>query len=232
LDIILQNAAIAAAEALPLCQDCGSAVVFAELGQDAYISGGDFYQAINQGIAEGYEKNYLRKSICHPFTRANNGNNTPAIVHLTLTPGDKLTLTLAPKGGGAENTSRLLMLTPAQGRQGVIQAVLETVKQAGGNPCPPIIVGAAVGGNFENAALRAKRALMRPLDAVNPDAEAAELEQELMQAINQLDIGPAGLGGGDTCLGVMVDIAPCHIASLPLALNIQCHAARHQAIVL
>ena len=232
LSDILENASVAAGRHAPLCQDCGTAIVFAELGQEAIISGGDFYQAINQGVALGYEQGYLRKSMCHPFTRANTADNTPAIVHLTLVPGDRLALTLAPKGGGAENVSRLFMLTPAQGQQGVVEAVLETVDKAGANPCPPVIVAVAVGGNMENAMLRAKKALLRPLDEPNPDREAAALEEKLLTRINRLGIGPAGFGGSTTCLRVLADIMPCHIASLPLAVNLQCHSARHQKVVL
>lgn len=232
IDIILQNADIARAQRMPICQDCGTAVVFVELGQEAGIVGGSLYEAIEKGVAQGYEEHYLRKSMCHPFTRQNTGNNTPAIIHLSLVEGDKLTITLAPKGGGADNTSRLFMLTPAAGRPGVLRAVLDTIKQADANPCPPMVVGVAVGGNFEDAALRAKKALLRPLDEPNPDIEARALEEELLAAINTLNIGPAGLGGDVTCLRVLADIKPCHIASLPLAINIQCHAARHYKAII
>jgi fumarate hydratase subunit alpha len=233
LAALLENASLARREGIPLCQDCGTAVVWASLGQEAMIRGGDFYQAISRGVALGYEKYYLRKSMGHPFSKLNSGDNTPPIVHLSLAPGDRLTLTLAPKGGGAENVSRLFMLTPAQGREGVVQAVLETVDQAGANPCPPIVISLAVGGNMEDAALRAKKnLLLRSLREPNPDPEAAVLEEELLRAVNKLGIGPAGLGGSVTCLRVLADIKDCHIASLPLAVNLQCHAARHQTVVL
>jgi fumarate hydratase subunit alpha len=230
LAMLLENARLARDKHIPICQDCGTAVIFAELGQEAMIAGDDFYQAVGQGVAEGYAGHYLRKSMCHPFSRVNSHDNTPPIIHLSLVPGRHLTLTLAPKGGGAENVSRLYMLTPAQGREGVIKAVLDTVEQAGANPCPPLVVALAVGGNMEDAALRAKKALTRSLDEPNHDPEAAELEEELQIALNKLGIGPAGLGGSVTCLRVLADLKPCHIASLPLAVNLQCHAARHQKV--
>ncbi|MDR1398006.1 MAG: fumarate hydratase [Desulfarculales bacterium] len=233
LTMLLENAGLARRENIPLCQDCGTAVVWANLGQEALIRGGDFYQAISRGVALGYDKYYLRKSMAHPFSRANSNDNTPPIVHLSLVPGRSLALTLAPKGGGAENVSRLFMLAPALGREGVVKAVLDTVDQAGANPCPPLVVSLAVGGNMEDAALRAKKnLLLRSLTEPNPDPEAAVLEEELLAAVNRLGIGPAGLGGSVTCLRVLADIKACHIASLPLAVNLQCHAARHQTVVL
>lgn len=232
IDIILKNADMAAAQKMPICQDCGSAVVFVELGREVCLEGGDLYAAINRGVARGYEEGFLRKSMCHPFTRANTGDNTPAIVHLSLVAGDKLSITLAPKGGGADNTSRLCMLTPAEGLAGVGRTVLDTVAAAGANPCPPMIVSVAIGGNFEDAPLRAKKGLLRPLDEANQDPEARALEEQWLADINRLGIGPAGLGGSLTCLKVLVSIKPCHIASLPVAVNIQCHAARHAKVVL
>ncbi|KMY66792.1 fumarate hydratase [Desulfocarbo indianensis] len=229
---LLENADIAAKESMPICQDCGLAVVFIDLGQDVHVTGGELVEAVNQGVRQGYEKNYLRKSVCHPFTRANTGDNTPAVVHVRIVPGDKLHLWVVPKGGGSENMSKVFLLTPAQGLEGVKRKVLETVEAAGPNPCPPIILGVAIGGTFDEAALRAKRSLLRELGSLNPDPEAASLERELLALVNDTGIGPAGLGGRTTCLGVFVDIKQCHIASLPLAINVQCHAARHKEAVL
>ncbi len=229
---LIENAEIARAERLPICQDCGLAVVFVDLGQEVHIRGGDLEEAVNAGVRQGYQEYYLRKSVCHPFTRANTGDNTPAVIHTRIVPGDRLHLWLVPKGGGSENMSRVFLLTPAVGREGVKQKVVETVEAAGPNPCPPIILGVAVGGTFEQAAVRAKRCLLRELGSTNPDPEAAALETELLELVNRTGIGPAGLGGRITCLGVFADIHPCHIASLPLAVNIQCHAARHKEVVL
>jgi fumarate hydratase subunit alpha len=232
LDQLLENARIAREEGIPICQDCGLAVVFADVGQDVHLTGGTLEDAINQGVRQGYEKGYLRKSACHPFTRANTGDNTPAIVHTKLVAGDKVHIYLMPKGGGSENMSKVHLLTPAQGLEGVKEKVLEAVFNAGPNPCPPIVLGVAVGGTFDQAAVRAKRTFLRDLGSKNPDPEAAALEDELLEAINKLGIGPAGLGGRTTCLDVFVDIRECHIASLPLAINVQCHAARHKEVVL
>jgi len=232
LDRLLENSEIAEKQALPICQDCGLAVVFLDIGQDVHLIGGDVLEAVNEGVRRGYKEGYLRKSACNPFTRANTGDNTPAVVHMRVVPGDKVRVFVVPKGGGSENMSKVFLLTPAVGREGVKKAVLETVEQAGPNPCPPIILGVAIGGTFDEAAVRAKRALLRELGSKNPDPMAAELEQELLTLVNNLGIGPAGLGGRMTCLGVFVDIKACHIASLPLAVNIQCHAARHKEAVL
>jgi fumarate hydratase subunit alpha len=229
---LLENARIAAQERIPLCQDCGLAVVFAELGQDVHITGGDFNQAIQEGIRQGYGEGYLRKSLCHPFTRKNTGDNTPAVIHVELVPGDRLKLWVVPKGGGSENMSRLFMLKPAEGLAGVKDRILDTVREAGPNPCPPIIVGVGLGGNFERSALLAKKALLREVGRSNPDPELAALEAELLGQVNDLGIGPQGLGGRITALAVQVEMEPCHIASLPLAVNIQCHASRHKEIVL
>lgn len=229
---LLENADIAADENMPICQDCGLAVVFVDVGQDAHIVGGDLTEAVNQGVREGYEKHYLRKSVCHPFTRANTGDNTPAVVHTRLVPGGKLHIWVVPKGGGSENMSKVFLLTPAQGLEGVKKMVLDTVEAAGPNPCPPIILSVAIGGTFDEAALRAKRSLLRELGSANPNPEAAALERELLTMVNNTGIGPAGLGGNTTCLGVFVDIKECHIASLPVAINLQCHAARHKEAVL
>ncbi|MFZ5584896.1 MAG: fumarate hydratase [Thermodesulfobacteriota bacterium] len=229
---LIDNADIAQAEAMPICQDCGLAVIFLDIGQDVHLIGGDLVEAVNQGVREGYERHYLRKSVCHPFTRANTGDNTPAVVHARIVPGDRVHLWVVPKGGGSENMSKVFLLTPAMGLNGVKARVIETVEAAGPNPCPPIILGVAVGGTFDDACVRAKRTLLRELDSVNPDPEAAALEAELLTLVNRTGIGPAGLGGRVTCLKVFVDIRPCHIASLPLAVNVQCHAARHKEAVL
>jgi fumarate hydratase subunit alpha len=229
---LIDNADIAQAEAMPICQDCGLAVIFLDIGQDVHLIGGDLVEAVNQGVREGYERHYLRKSVCHPFTRANTGDNTPAVVHARIVPGDHVHLWVVPKGGGSENMSKVFLLTPAMGLNGVKERVVETVEAAGPNPCPPIILGVAVGGTFDDACVRAKRTLLRELDSVNPDPEAAALEALLLDLVNRTGIGPAGLGGRVTCLKVFVDLRPCHIASLPLAVNVQCHAARHKEAVL
>ncbi len=229
---LLENADIAANESMPICQDCGLAVIFLDIGQDVHLIGGDLVEAVNEGVRRGYERHYLRKSVCHPFTRANTGDNTPAVVHVRIVAGDKVRLWVVPKGGGSENMSKVFLVTPAQGLPGVKERIMETVDAAGPNPCPPIILGVAVGSTFDDACLRAKRTLLRELGSVNPDPEAAALEAELLTMVNNTGIGPAGLGGRITCLGVFVDIKPCHIASLPLAVNVQCHAARHKEAVL
>lgn len=232
LERLLENAEIARTERLPICQDCGLAVVFVDVGQDVHLVGGDLIEAVNQGVRQGYEQAFLRKSVCHPFTRANTKDNTPAVVHVRIVPGDQVRLFIVPKGGGSENMSKVFLLTPAVGLEGVKEKVLETVENAGPNPCPPIILGVAVGGTFDDAAIRAKRTLLRELGSTNPDPEAAALEKELLELVNNMGIGPAGLGGNTTSLAIFVDIKPCHIASLPLAVNVQCHAARHKEVVL
>lgn len=230
---LLENARIARENAVPMCQDTGFAVVYLELGQDVNITGGFLYDAVNQGVRKGYTEGYLRKSIVnHPLQRINTGDNTPAVIHTTIVPGDKLTITVAPKGGGSENMSAIRMLKPAEGREGVKKFVLETVKNAGPNPCPPIVVGVGLGGTFEKAALLAKQALLRPLGQPHPEPDIAELESELLGEINKIGIGPQGLGGRTTALGVHILTYPCHIASLPVAVNINCHAARHKKAVL
>jgi fumarate hydratase subunit alpha len=229
---LLENADIAKAEKIPICQDTGLAVVFVELGQEVHLVGGDLKTAINEGVRQGYQQGYLRKSVCHPFSRKNTGDNTPAVIHLDMVPGDGVRLIVAPKGGGSENMSRVTMLTPAVGVQGVKEFVLQRVKDSGANPCPPTIVGVGIGGTFETAALLAKKALLRPLGSQNPEAEVATLERELYQEINELGVGPQGLGGRITSLAVHVNMMESHIASLPVAVNIQCHAARHKEIEL
>ena len=232
LEKLVENARIAREQGIPICQDTGFAVVFVEIGQHVQLVGGDLREAINTGVLQGYQEGFLRKSTCHPFTRKNTGDNTPAIIHVEVVPGDGLRLTVAPKGGGSENMSRVTMLTPAVGVQGVKDFVVQRVKESSANPCPPTIVGVGIGGTFEVAALLAKRALLRPIGSQNPDPELALLERELYEEINALGIGPQGLGGRITSLAVHVNMMECHIASLPVAVNIQCHAARHKEIEL
>jgi fumarate hydratase subunit alpha len=227
---LLDNARIASQERIPMCQDCGLAVIFAEMGQEVQVVGGSFEEAIQEGVRQGYGEGYLRKSLCHPLTRANTGDNTPAVIHTQIVPGDRLKLTVVPKGGGSENMSRLYMLKPAEGLPGIKEKVVATVREAGPNPCPPIIVGVGIGGTFERAALLAKKSLLRELGSPNPDPELAGLEGELLKAINDLGIGPQGLGGRVTALAVHVLMQPCHIASLPVAVNIQCHSSRHREV--
>ena len=229
---LLENASIAREDRVPMCQDCGLAVVFVELGQDVHLVGGSFETAINEGIRQGYGEGYLRKSLCHPLTRANTGDNTPAVIHTEIVPGDRLKLTVVPKGGGSENMSRVHMLKPAEGWAGVKEKVVGTVREAGPNPCPPIIVGVGIGGTFEQAAYLSKKSLLRELGLPNADPELARLEEELLLAVNDLGIGPQGLGGRITALAVHLLMQPCHIASLPVAVNIQCHASRHLEVVL
>ena len=232
LEKLLENARIAREEVVPMCQDTGFAVVFVDLGQEVHLVGGDLKEAINEGVRQGYQEGYLRKSTCHPFTRNNTGDNTPAVIHVDVASGDRLRLIVVPKGGGSENMSRVTMLTPAAGIQGVTDFVVQRVKESGANPCPPTIVGVGIGGTFEMTALLAKKALLRPIGSQNPDPELATLEQELYEEINALGIGPSGLGGRITSLAAHVNMMECHIASLPVAVNIQCHAARHKEIEL
>ncbi len=232
IEQLKENAAIATRDQVPICQDTGLAVIFVELGQDIRIVGGNLDEAINEGVRQGYLEGYLRKSACHPFTRANTGDNTPAIIHYRLVDGDALKITVAPKGGGSENMSKVVMLKPADGVAGIKEQVVEWVRQAGGNPCPPTIVGVGIGGNFERSAMLAKEALLREVGSLNPDPELQSLEAELLEAVNNLGVGPQGLGGRVTSFAVHVKMLPCHIASLPLAINIQCHAARHKEAIL
>jgi len=227
-----ENARIAREEKAPICQDCGLAVVFMEIGQDVHITGGDLKAAINEGVRQGYEEGYLRKSACNPITRKNTGDNTPAIIHLEIVPGDKIRIIVAPKGGGSENMSRVTMLTPAAGMEGVKDFVVNRVKESGSNPCPPTIIGIGVGGTFERSAILAKKALLRTLGERNPDPELAKIEKQIFARINKLGIGPVGYGGITTSLDVFLEMEPCHIASLPVAVNIQCHAARHKEAVI
>ncbi len=229
---LIENARIAREERIPICQDTGLAVIFAELGQEVNITGGDFNKALEEGVRQGYEEGYLRKSVCHPFTRKNTGDNTPIIVHMDLVPGDALKLWVVPKGGGSENMSRLFMLPPSAGWPGIKERVIQTVVEAGPNPCPPTIVGVGIGGNFERCALLAKKALLRALGSRNPDHSLQQMEDELLHEINKTGVGPQGLGGRVTSLGVHLLMMDCHIASLPLAVNIQCHASRHLEMIL
>ncbi|MGI6122597.1 MAG: fumarate hydratase [Acetivibrionales bacterium] len=233
LQSLIKNADIASEERLAICQDTGMVVVFVELGQEVQIIGGSLEEAINQGVRQGYKKGYLRKSVVKdPLRRSNTNDNTPAVIHYNIIEGESLTLHVAPKGFGSENMSVLKMLKPSDGVEGVKKVVIDAVNQAGANPCPPIIVGVGIGGSMEKAALLAKKALMRPIDESNPDPYYKALEEELLEAINKLGIGPAGLGGRNTALGVNIDIYPTHIAGLPVAVNIGCHVTRHKSITL
>jgi fumarate hydratase subunit alpha len=233
LGIIRENAGLAASTGEPICQDTGLAVVFLEIGQEVSITGGSLYDAINEGVRRGYINGYLRKSVVSdPLIRENTGDNTPAIIHTQIVPGSDLRITVAPKGAGSENSSGLKMLKPADGEEGVIRFVMEVVEAAGPNACPPIVVGVGVGGNLEKSALLAKRSLLRPLGERHPKPHIAKLEEELLKRINSTGIGPQGLGGRITALDVHVEVHPTHIASLPVAVNIQCHASRHAEAVL
>ncbi|MGL4336033.1 MAG: fumarate hydratase [Turicibacter sp.] len=227
LSQIIENDEIAKNEQVPMCQDTGIVVVFVEIGCEVQLIG-NLEDAIHEGIRRGYESGYLRKSVvAHPLDRINTKDNTPAIIHYKYVSGDKVKITIAPKGAGSENVSAIGMLKPSDGYDGVKQFVIHTILKAGGNPCPPIIVGVGVGGNFEKSALLAKEALMRELEDISSDAISAKLEKELLKEINELNIGPMGFGGVTTALAVKVNTYPCHIASLPVAVNIQCHASRH-----
>nr|WP_058485836.1 fumarate hydratase [Defluviitalea phaphyphila] len=233
LEDIIENANIASKKEIPICQDTGTAVVFIEIGQDVHIIGGDLEEAIQNGIRKGYSEGFLRKSIVEdPLIRVNTKDNTPGIIHYLIVKGDKIKITLAPKGGGSENMSALKMLKPADGVEGVEKFVLETVDKAGPNACPPLVVGVGIGGNFEMAAFLAKKALIRPIDKSNPKKHIKEMEERLLNKINTLGIGPQGLGGKITALGVNIEVFPTHIASLPVAVNISCHVTRHKTIVL
>ena len=234
LDSILKNAEISAREQIPLCQDTGDAVVFLELGQDVHIVGGDLYSAINEGVRHGYTQGYLRKSmVSRPFSaRVNTKDNTPAVIYTDIVPGDSLRIIAKPKGGGAENMFRLAMLSPAQGRQGVLDFVVSAVDEAGSNPCPPVVVGVGIGGTVEKTIMLAKRALLRKVGEPSPDAETAELEREILERVNKLGIGPMGYGGRITALAVHIEVFPAHIASLPVAVNLECHSCRHKEAIL
>ena len=234
LDILLENYELAAREKMPICQDTGIAVTFVELGQDVHLVGGDFTEAINEGVRQGYLDGYLRKSMVDDpiIDRVNTKDNTPAIIYTDIVPGDKIKITIAPKGGGSENMSEVKMMKAADGIEGVVDFVVDRIKRSGGNPCPPIVVGVGLGGNFEQSALLAKKSLLRDLDKENPDPKWAKVEKEILEKINNLGIGPQGLGGRTTALGVHILSKPCHIASMPVAVNVQCHAARHKSAVI
>ena len=230
---ILQNADIAKERALPMCQDTGVIVVFADVGQEVQIEGGTLREAINAGVRKGYQEGYLRKSVTgDPIQRGNTGDNTPAVVHTELVTGDKLHLQLLAKGGGAENMSRFKMLTPAEGREGIIQFVVETAKLAGPNACPPIVVGVGLGGTFDYSPVLAKRALLRKVGERSRLPHVAELEEEILKQINASGIGPQGYGGKTTSLAVQIEVGACHVASLPVSVNVECHAHRHQETTL
>ncbi len=229
---IIDNAYLAREKHLPICQDTGVAVVYLTIGSEVYFEG-DIYEAVNEGVRRAYCDGYLRKSVVrHPLDRVNTKDNTPAIVHIKMVPGDTFKIDVAPKGGGSENMSTIKMLIPADGVEGIKKLVVDTVFNAGGKPCPPVIVGVGVGGNFEKCALMAKEALLREIDDVSDDPIAAKLEEELLELINGCGVGPMGFGGRQTCLAVKVNVHPCHIASMPVAINIQCHAARHKSCTL
>lgn len=229
---IIENDLLASDKQLPICQDTGVAVVMLTIGSEVIFEG-DIYEAVNEGVRQAYTEGYLRKSVVrHPLDRVNTKDNTPAIVHIKIVPGDTFRIDVAPKGGGSENMSVVKMLIPADGVEGIKKLVLDTVFSAGGKPCPPVIVGIGIGGNFEKCALMAKEALFREIDDYSPDPIARKLEDELKEEINKLGVGPMGFGGTVTCLAVKVNTFPCHIASLPVAINIQCHAARHKTCTL
>jgi fumarate hydratase subunit alpha len=225
---LIENMDIAEAEKMPLCQDTGIACVFLELGQDVHITGGSISEAVNEGVRRGYSEGYLRKSVVgDPLRRKNTGDNTPAIITTDIVPGDDLVITVAPKGFGSENMSRLIMLPPAAGEKGVKDFVVETVRLAGPNPCPPIVIGVGIGGSFDRVALLAKKALMRPVNRRHPDKYYSDMEAELLEKVNELGIGPQGFGGRTTALGLNIETHPTHIAGLPVAVNINCHVTRH-----
>ncbi|MGL4988398.1 MAG: fumarate hydratase [Cetobacterium sp.] len=230
---IIENDEIAAKNNVPMCQDTGLAVIFLEIGTDVKING-DIYKAVNDGVAKGYSEGYLRNSVIkHPLNRINTGNNTPAVIHTKLIPNsDKVKIIVAPKGGGSENMSALKMFKPADGVEGIKEFVVDTIFNAGGNPCPPIIVGIGIGGNFERCAELAKEALLRDIEDCSSDSISRELEIELLKLINNTNVGPQGLGGKTTALAVKVNVEACHFASLPVAININCHAARHKEVTL
>ena len=231
---IIENTEIAEGENIALCQDTGAAVVMLELGQDVHVTGGDLYEAINEGVRQGYDKGYLRKSMAaKPFSaRINTKDNTPAIIHTDIVPGGKVRITVLPKGGGSENCSRLTVMPPAKGRQGVIDFVVDLVDQSGSNPCPPVVIGVGIGGTTDKTMAMAKHALLRTLGEPSPDPEVAELEQEILRRVNNLGIGPMGYGGRTTALAVHIETFPAHIASMPVAVNMQCWCSRHKEAVL
>jgi len=231
---LVENADIAARDRVPICQDTGLAVFFVDVGQDVHLVGGDFEAAVNEGVRQGYIDGYLRKSAAEEpaHGRRNTKDNTPAIVHTSIVPGDRVRIVMMPKGGGAENMSSLNMLKPSQGWAGMSQAVVDTVSRAGSNPCPPVVIGVGIGGTIDAVTVLAKKALLREIGSVHPDPRIAEMEAELLERINALGIGPQGLGGRTTALAVFIEEMPCHIASMPMAVNVQCHAQRHKSVEL
>ena len=233
LDKIIENYNIASSENVPICQDTGMACVFLEIGQDVHLVGGDLAQAVDEGVRRGYDKGYLRKSVvADPVRRGNTGDNTPAMLYTEIIPGEQIRITVAPKGFGSENMSAIRMFKPSAGLQGIKDFILETVENAGPNPCPPMVVGVGIGGTFDKAALLAKKALMRPLDVHNPDPYYAQLEAEMLEKVNALGIGPQGFGGRTTAIGLNIETLPTHIAGMPCAININCHVTRHKTEVL
>jgi len=234
LSALLENAVIAGRDRLPLCQDCGTALVFAELGQDVHVVGGSLDDAIGEGVRQGYRQGYLRKSVVgQPFSaRINSGDNTPPVIHYDIVPGDTVKIALMPKGGGAENASRLAMLKPGEGETTITDLVVRVVSEAGGTACPPLVIGLGVGASLEKAAVMAKQALMRPVGSASQDEEVAGMERRILAEVNKLGIGPLGMGGSVTALAVHACVMPCHIASLPVAVNLQCHSARHAEAII
>ena len=233
LDNIIENFEIAHRECVPICQDTGMACVFLEIGQDVHLVGGDLTEAVNEGVRRGYAKGYLRKSVvADPLRRGNTGDNTPAMLYTEIVPGEAVKITLGPKGFGSENMSAIRMFKPSAGIEGIKDFILETVENAGPNPCPPIVVGVGIGGTFDKAALLAKKALMRPLGSAHPDPYYAALEREMLEKINALGIGPQGFGGKTTAIGVNIETMPTHIAGMPCAININCHVTRHKTEVI
>ena len=233
LNKILENSQIAATEKMPICQDTGMACVFIDIGQDVHITGGSLEEAINEGVRQGYAEGFLRKSVVKdPLHRVNTNDNTPALIYYNMVPGDKVKITVAPKGFGSENMSRIAMLKPSDGLEGVKNFVLETVRMSGPNPCPPIVIGIGIGGSFDKAAYLAKKALIRPVNENNTDEFYGNLEKELLEEVNKIGIGPQGFGGKTTALALNIETYPTHIAGLPVAVNINCHATRHKERVL
>lgn len=233
LDNIITNFEIAKEENVPICQDTGMACVFLEIGQDVHFVDGDLSDAINEGVRRGYDKGYLRKSVvADPVRRGNTGDNTPAMIYTEIVPGENVKITVGPKGFGSENMSAIRMFKPSAGLQGIKDFILETVEAAGPNPCPPMVVGVGIGGTFDKAALLAKKALMRPIDTSNPDPFYADLEEEMLEKVNKLGIGPQGFGGKTTAIGLNIETMPTHIAGMPCAININCHVTRHKSEVL
>ena len=234
LEVILENHDIAENNRMPVCQDTGFAVVFLEVGQDVHLVGGDLEEAVHEGVRQGYGEAYLRKSIVDDpaIDRKNTGDNTPAVIHTRIVPGEQVKVVFAPKGGGSENMSEVRMMTAADGIEGIKDFVVDRVERSGGNPCPPIIVGVGIGGTFEKCAYLAKMSLLRPIGQHNPDKRYADAERELLERVNDLGIGPQGFGGRTTALAVNIETFPCHIATMPVAVNIQCHASRHKETVI